>query len=89
MLSSEPQQPDAVIGTVQIKVYPKPVPQIVTDTSVNIGCVQYTVNFSGVSNAPSGVTISGYNWTFGDGYAGTGIECFTHYTPSPAFMLWV
>ncbi|MBL7799598.1 MAG: PKD domain-containing protein [Chitinophagales bacterium] len=73
-----------VVGTVQIKVYSKPVPQIVTDTSVNIGCVQYTVNFSGISNAPSGVTISGYNWTFGDGYAGSGINASHTYT-QPGF----
>lgn len=73
-------QNGSVIGTITITVYPKPLPTITTDSLPNKGCTPYRVNFSANANAPAGVTISKYEWTFGDGFAGNGITTSHTYT---------
>jgi gliding motility-associated-like protein len=74
----------AVVGSITINVYPKPTPTIITDSVKNIGCKPYTLNLRGSTNILPGVTVTGYNWTFGDGVAGTGQNTSHTYT-QPGF----
>lgn len=60
-----------IVGTVTIKVYPKPDP-ILTATTPTKGCVPLNVTMGVNTILPGGVTLSNYNWTFGDGNGGSG-----------------
>lgn len=69
-----------VVGTVTINVFAKPVPTI-TANSVTKGCLPLAVDLSANVNLPSGVTISQYNWTYGEGSSGNGQNInFTYLT---------
>lgn len=60
------------VGTpITVTVSPKPVP-VITTSSILKGCLPLTVNLTGSATLPSGVTLSGYKWSFGDGTGGTG-----------------
>ncbi len=82
-------QNGTVRGTITINVYPKPVPTVLTDSLPNKGCTPYNVNFRVNANAPSGVTISNYNWTFGDGFAGNGANVSHTYTQAGYYSVGV
>jgi len=82
-------QTGTVKGTITISVYPKPIPTVLTDSLPNKGCTPYNVNFRVNANAPSGVTISNYNWTFGDGFAGNGANVSHVYTQAGHYPVGV
>lgn len=67
----------AIVGTVTVTAHPKPTLTLETDPSS--GCKPLAVNFNGAVDLPTGITISNYNWTFGDGGASTG-SLVTNYT---------
>ncbi|MFA7274516.1 MAG: PKD domain-containing protein [Crocinitomicaceae bacterium] len=70
-----------VVGTVTINVYAKPIPTItaIGDTK---GCLPLPVNFQTNVTLPSGITVTTYTWTYGEGSSGTGQNVnFVYNTP--------
>lgn len=78
-------QSGATIGTVQIRVFPKPTLALVTDTSR--GCVPFGVQFTGAATVPAGVNVNTYRWTFGDGATGSGQQSNHTYGRSGLFTV--
>ncbi len=72
--SEGPGEP--VIGQVTITVYAKPEPGVTFDPAG--GCTPLEVSFNDDSTVPDGVTITSYNWTFGDGESANGVTDPTH-----------
>lgn len=68
-----------IVGTVTIKVYPKPSPQLSASTPTK-GCVPLNVGMSVNTVLPGGVSLTNYNWTYGDGSGGTGTPVSHTYT---------
>ncbi len=60
-----------IVGTVTINVFNKPIPSY-TANSVMKGCMPLAVSLSANATLPSGVTVSDYTWTFGEGSSGNG-----------------
>jgi gliding motility-associated-like protein len=54
-----------VVGTVTITVYPKPTPVLSSTTPVQ-GCAPLNVALAFNTALTAGITLSNYNWTFGD-----------------------
>jgi gliding motility-associated-like protein len=70
-----------LVGTVTINVYQRPQPQILTSSALQ-GCTPLTVSLQGTATLPPGVTITGYEWAFGQGSGATGQNTsFTYTTP--------
>ena len=65
-----------LVGTITITVYPKPVPELTADPES--GCLPLSVTFDGSASGTSGVTITNYMWTFGDGGGTSGMPDPTH-----------
>lgn len=63
-------QGGAIIGSLTITAYPKPTLSIASDPSV--GCRPLPVNFAGTVDLPTGVTVTDYEWVFGEGGNSTG-----------------
>lgn len=61
--SNTPNGP--IVGTILITVFEKPDPTITGDPMT--GCAPLIVSFEDNTTLPSGVQITDYNWTFGDG----------------------
>lgn len=78
-----------IVGTVTINVYPKPDPEIITDPTPAVGCKPFNVTFTANPNAPPGVSITGFNWTFGDGLSGTGSPVSHIYTSTGYYSVAV
>ncbi len=66
-----------VIGTIEVTIYEKPDLEITSDTTS--GCRPLLVNFTDLTELPDGLSITGYEWVFGDGGSATG-------TPTPAHL---
>lgn len=60
----------AVIGTITINVYPKPVPTF-TATPTE-GCSPLPVQFTNTTVLSPGITITSFSWVYGDGGQGSG-----------------
>ena len=60
----------AVLGTVTISVYPKPIPTF-TATPTE-GCSPLPVQFTNTTTLSPGITITGFSWVYGDGGLGSG-----------------
>ena len=71
---------------ITITVSPKPVPEIVT-TSALKGCVPLTVTLTGKATLPTGVTLSGYKWSFGDGSGDIASPTTKTYTTAGKFTV--
>lgn len=67
-------QNGAVVGTITIKIYPKPIPSFTTIPES--GCQPLDVAFNNTSTVNPSITVTNYNWVFGDGTGDTG-------TPNP------
>ncbi len=73
----------AELGRTTVTVYPKPTLSLAVDSAR--GCLPHPVQF-GVTNAnPTGVTVEGYSWAFGDGTAGSGQDPTHTYTTAGTF----
>ncbi len=72
----------AVVGTVEINVYDKPVPTL-SSTSALQGCTPLQINLQANITLPAGVTVSNYNWAMGEGtgQSGKNINNFTYANP--------
>ena len=67
----------ALIGTVQVNVFPTPELQLNLDT--NRGCRPLTVQADITNNLGAGVVVQGYTWAFGNGNTGTGTSNTINY----------
>ncbi|MDF2435989.1 MAG: large protein [Bacteroidota bacterium] len=60
-----------IVGTITINIYPKPSP-VLTATSPTQGCAPLNVNMGVNTVLPAGITLTSYNWTYGDGAGASG-----------------
>src|SRR5690606_3910791 len=60
----------SVTKTHSIEIYPLPAANI---TSVSNVCLGNTTQFTGLSSIAPGHTVSFHNWSFGNGFFGTGL----------------
>ncbi|MGJ8661774.1 MAG: PKD domain-containing protein, partial [Bacteroidota bacterium] len=74
----------AVVGSITINVYPKPVPTI-TAVGATKGCQPLPVNFAANVTLPSGITATSYTWTYGEGSSGVGQNVNFTYNTSGVF----
>ncbi len=85
-VSFRPTPDDPVTGTIAIVVYEKPNLQIASDTTS--GCRPLLVNFSDQTELPTGISITDYEWVFGDGGISNGTSTPAHlYTTSGNFTV--
>ena len=68
-----------LIGTIDISVYPDV--QVSIDSDLDFSCTYNTIQFSSQVDLSSEVTITGYQWTFGDGARSQ--DCLLYTSPSP------
>ena len=65
-----------VVGTLTISIYPKPIPSF--STVPEGGCQPLDVSFQNTSTVDPKITVTNYNWVFGDGNGDTGIPNPVH-----------
>jgi gliding motility-associated-like protein len=68
-----------IVGTVTIQVFAKPEMGLSFSTPNN-GCAPHNIAVQALPITPSGINATGYNWTFGNGQAASGVSVSNTYT---------